>query len=123
MCPIAQGSGTGSAYAHGLALEDDESLILAGYTSGYWSDANQGDFDFAAVKLDADFDEEWRWQVREERGLGDRALHQVRCGLPDAWDVAHRSEFRTGAMSVTSDLRYFVSRAFVRIILTRPCAR
>ena len=38
---------------------------MAGYTYGNWSGVKSEEFqaDFAAVKLDADGNELWRWQV------------------------------------------------------------
>lgn len=48
----------------GAAMDDDGSAVLAGYTYGDFSGAgNTGDRDFAAVKLSADGEELWRWQV------------------------------------------------------------
>lgn len=41
----------------------DGSVVLAGSTTGSWSGSNQGEEDFAAVKLDVDGVEVWRWQV------------------------------------------------------------
>lgn len=37
--------------------------MLAGSTLGDWSGTNAGNIDFAAVKLDSDGAEVWRWQV------------------------------------------------------------
>ena len=47
------------------AVGDDDSVVLAGYTAGNWSGVHSGEFesDFAAVKLDAEGKELWRWQV------------------------------------------------------------
>ena len=45
---------------------DDGSVVLAGHTYGNWTDGAHGgeeDADFAAVKLDVDGNELWRWQV------------------------------------------------------------
>lgn len=40
------------------------SVVMAGYTSGDWDgEVHAGGDDFAAVKLDADGNEVWRWQV------------------------------------------------------------
>ena len=53
------------------AVGGDKSVVMAGYSHGTWSGAGAGDAwaggdkdaDFAAVKLDADGKELWRWQV------------------------------------------------------------
>lgn len=42
---------------------NDDSVVLAGYSSGNWSGILVGRADFAAVRLDADGNELWRWQV------------------------------------------------------------
>lgn len=48
------------------ASSDNNSVIMAGYTKGSWSRVkqNNGTLDPAAVKIDADGTEVWRWQVR-----------------------------------------------------------
>ncbi|CAN0353219.1 unnamed protein product, partial [Scytosiphon promiscuus] len=40
----------------------DEGVVLAGFTDGTWSVDNAGGSDFAAVKLDSDGIEVWRYQ-------------------------------------------------------------
>lgn len=46
------------------AATGDGSVVLAGYTCGEWSgDLTGEECDFAAVKLDANGTEVWRWQV------------------------------------------------------------
>lgn len=46
------------------AATGDGSVVLAGYTHGEWSGELTGEeSDFAAVKLDANGTEVWRWQV------------------------------------------------------------
>lgn len=47
-----------------VAVASDGAVVLAGETSGGWSGAASGGVDFAAVKLDEDGVEVWRWQVR-----------------------------------------------------------
>lgn len=47
----------------GVAAGEDGSTILAGYTKGAWAGSNDGSYDVAAVKLDANGIEVWRWQV------------------------------------------------------------
>lgn len=44
-------------------MVDNGSVVLAGLTTGNWSGENAGVVDFAAVKLDAEGVEVWRWQV------------------------------------------------------------
>lgn len=46
-------------------MTGDGSAVLSGRCEGYWNTASAGALDFAAVKLDADGNELWRWQVRE----------------------------------------------------------
>ena len=45
-------------------MAGDGSVVLAGASSGNWSGLNRGGQDFAAVKIDSDGNEIWRWQVR-----------------------------------------------------------
>lgn len=56
-----------------VSITEDGSFILAGSTDGDWGTVSSGGHDFAAVKLDADGNELWRWQVREDflEGLAD----------------------------------------------------
>lgn len=44
-------------------VESDGSVYMVGNTQGEWAKAHSGDSDFAAVKLDEDGRELWRWQV------------------------------------------------------------
>lgn len=46
-------------------VRDDDSVVLAGYSCGNWSGLSTGQADFAAVKLAADGNELWRWQVKQ----------------------------------------------------------
>lgn len=48
---------------YAAAVGGDGSIVFAGRTEGNWSAPNNGSFDFAVVKLDADASEVWRWQV------------------------------------------------------------
>lgn len=51
-----------------VALADDGSAVLAGYTKGDWDGTNIGDEDFAAMGLDgSDGTLLWEWQVRRGR--------------------------------------------------------
>lgn len=47
-----------------VAIGMDGSVFLAGSTGGGYGVANAGLTDFAVVKLDAEGNEIWRWQVR-----------------------------------------------------------
>jgi len=51
-------------YCNGVAMADDGSVILAGYTEGDWGEVNAGSNDFVAVKLDVAGEQVWVWQVR-----------------------------------------------------------
>lgn len=52
---------------YAVSATEDGSFVLAGKTTGVLSGlASAGGVDFAAVKLDADGNEIWRWQVRSE---------------------------------------------------------
>lgn len=63
VAPLPQG-GTGEEdRAYGVFADDDESVVLTGFTDGAWSDVSSGETDFAAVKLDGNGTELWRWQV------------------------------------------------------------
>lgn len=44
-------------------MADDGSVLLAGSTTGNWDGDNHGMKDFAAVKVNSDSNEGWRWQV------------------------------------------------------------
>lgn len=39
-------------------------MVLAGSSKGVWNGINYGGQDFAAVKIDSDGTEIWRWQVK-----------------------------------------------------------
>lgn len=54
-------------YLSPVVAGEDGSVVAAGYTAGIWSGTNAGDEDFAAVKLDKDGNEVWRWQVGATR--------------------------------------------------------
>lgn len=47
-----------------VSMTENGSSVLAGSTDGDWGAVNSGGHDFAAVMLDADGIELWRWQVR-----------------------------------------------------------
>lgn len=47
------------------AIGPDGSIYLGGATWGPWATVHAGQSDFAAVKLDPEGNEVWRWQVSE----------------------------------------------------------
>lgn len=47
----------------GVAVAEDSSVVLAGDTTNSWAGESAGGIDLAAVKVDADGKEVWRWQV------------------------------------------------------------
>lgn len=49
----------------GGAKGDNGSVILVGSSYGDWDGSNKGGKDFVAVKLDADKNVLWKWQVQE----------------------------------------------------------
>eukprot|EP00904_Undaria_pinnatifida_P009181 jgi/Undpi1/5393/HiC_scaffold_2.g00674.m1 len=59
-----QGGSEQSDFARDVAIGDDGSVFLAGFTFGDWSNVKSGGSDFAVVKLSTDGNELWRWQVR-----------------------------------------------------------
>lgn len=59
----AQGGSAGNDLIFAVAIAEDGSVVLAGRTNGSWVGENAGQSDFAAVKLQADGKEIWRWQV------------------------------------------------------------
>ena len=46
-----------------VAIQANGSIVLAGSTLGDWSGLNAGSDDFAALALDSEGQEIWRWQV------------------------------------------------------------
>lgn len=61
--PLPQGGSDGDDYVSDIVTGDDNAHILAGHTDGLWSDFKAGGEDFAALKLDENGTELWRWQV------------------------------------------------------------
>ena len=64
MSGTEQGGSEQSDFARDVAIGDDGSVFLAGFTFGDWSNVKSGGSDFAVVKLSTDGNELWRWQVR-----------------------------------------------------------
>lgn len=60
---------SGDDKLHAAATAEDGSVLMAGWTSGNWDGAKGGFYDFVAVKLDADGNVLWNWQVRLEHDL------------------------------------------------------
>ena len=52
-------------YAESAVIAEDGSILVALETNGDWDGDNVGGDDFAAVKLDANGTEIWRWQVSQ----------------------------------------------------------
>ena len=50
-------------YCIGVAMADDGSVIVTGYTFGEWGEVNAEPTDFVAVKLNAAGEQVWVWQV------------------------------------------------------------
>lgn len=65
------GQALGSNLAYGVASLADGSVVLAGQTDGDFTGTNShaGGIDFAIVKLTADGETEWTWQVTEQSAL------------------------------------------------------
>lgn len=62
---VFQQDGTVNAdFLRAASVLGDGSVLLVGYTWGDWNNLNAGQEDFAAVILDVDGVELWRWQVR-----------------------------------------------------------
>lgn len=49
---------------YAVAATEDEGVVFVGLTYGAWIGDNAGESDFAAVKLDSEGVEVWRYQVR-----------------------------------------------------------
>ena len=64
MSGTEQGGTARSDYVKNVAIGDDGSVFLAGFTFGDWGNVNAGGVDFAVVKLSTDGNVLWRWQVR-----------------------------------------------------------
>lgn len=63
---ISQGGTAEEDRLYGILPLEDNSMVLTGRTSGVWGAVHYGDADFAAVKLDENQAELWRWQVMRE---------------------------------------------------------
>lgn len=61
--PLSQNGTEGNDVFKGAAAESDGSVVLVGSTNGSWGSPNDGSYVFAAVKLDVNGSEAWRWQV------------------------------------------------------------
>lgn len=44
-------------------VDDDDSFVVVGHTTQDFGGVSAGSFDFIAIRLDADGNEVWRWQV------------------------------------------------------------
>ena len=63
--PFRKGGTVEEDRAYGIFADDDESVVLTGHTNGLWSIASSGATDWAAVKLDENGNELWRWLVTQ----------------------------------------------------------
>lgn len=96
-----------------LALVEDGSAVLSGSTTGDWNVTNLGGTDFAALKLDADGELLWKWQVTTMYSVRIRVLFRVwsvssvrvlcvvwrTCGLEISffgWPCTNREEKKNG---------------------------
>lgn len=61
---LSQDGTTGNDVVTAVTAERDGSVFLAGSTNGSWDGPNNGSYVFAAVKLNVNGIEVWRWQVR-----------------------------------------------------------
>lgn len=62
-CCRKQGNSTHSCEGNGVAVTENNSVVLVGYTEGRFANQSIGEGDFAAVKIDSDGHEVWRWQA------------------------------------------------------------
>lgn len=62
LCPCQDGTSSNDSF-EAVALMEDGSFILTGYSEGSWNGANKGAADFVALKIDSDGKEIWKWQV------------------------------------------------------------
>lgn len=70
MLPWRQGGTDGDDQLTSAVPAGDGSVVLSGDTNGSFSGSNTGGFDFVAVKLDADGNVLWKWQVKSRAGVG-----------------------------------------------------
>ena len=63
-CHLQNGT-TEEDRSYGIAVDSDDTVVLTAYTAGGWGSSSSGEFDFAAVKLDENGVELWRWQVTQ----------------------------------------------------------
>lgn len=68
-------------------IGEDESVVLAGYSSGNWNGTVMGGADCTAVKLDADGKELWRWQVSNRQHSSRFEIYNYQCfGLESTYE-------------------------------------
>lgn len=60
-----EGTDSTDRFEAAAVFEDDNSFVLAGFTTGGWNgdSSGSGSSDFAAVKIDVSGDVVWRFQV------------------------------------------------------------
>lgn len=92
-----------SVVSFASAAKKDGSIVLAGWTSGDWFGEVAGETDFAAVALDEDGVELWRWQVKDSGQLDPKKSSSAHdAAVSVGWrpySVAVSSTFMCGFMS------------------------
>lgn len=61
-----QGGTTVADVLSTVLVDEEGSVIMAGYTSGSFLETGAGEEDYLAVKLDSDGNEIWIWQVQSK---------------------------------------------------------
>lgn len=56
-------TGDSGSFIRGMTMAEDGSMVLVGYTYGAWDGVNAGETDLAALRLDTNGTEIWRYQV------------------------------------------------------------
>lgn len=81
-------------HLRGGAVGSDGSTVLVGHSKGDWNGTNAGDYDFVALKVDAQGEIIWKWQVKTIKRLTEQSLpgsiRSTRKWI--ASDLADRSE-------------------------------
>ena len=61
---LSQDGTVSTDYVMAIAMGDDGTVVLVGYTYGDWSTTNAGSSDCVAMKLNGDGTMSWAWQVK-----------------------------------------------------------
>lgn len=115
--------------ASALAVGTDGSIFLGGGTYGDWNAVIAGDADFAAIKLDADGAQVWKWQVMDQQSFSALRIKILTCAAASfdgrwcLWmALTSRSGFRfqqCGLECCNNPMFHGCSRAIVE--RTRKC--